>query len=256
MTVEPLFVIPCESSTRAPSTTFPNPEYKDDACYYTRTVYLCFLTPEECSFGRRLVASVVLGGIIGWERREADRPAGIRTMALVSLASCLFTLGSAFCFRDGPQSWDASRISAAIPSGVGFLGAGLIYKGGVVGEGGGDGSRPIVHGLTTAASLWVSAAVGIACGGAMYFAATFSSAILLVLLRFGPRGHETANVDDYEDEERYHTVESALLYGTTSEREKLCEISESVRSSVISNRGNGVTMRSARGGMDVPLLVA
>lgn len=54
--------------------------------------------------------------------------AGIRTMALVSLGSCLFTINSAFAFLDGPMEWDASRISAAIPSGVGFLGAGLIFK--------------------------------------------------------------------------------------------------------------------------------
>ena len=62
------------------------------------------------------------------------RPAGIRTMSLVSLGACLFTLTSMFSFMSGPMSWDASRVSAAIPSGVGFLGAGLIWKGSV-GEG-------------------------------------------------------------------------------------------------------------------------
>lgn len=143
--------------------------------------------------------SILLGGIIGWERREADRPAGIRTMALVSLASCLFSIGSAFAFRSGPQSWDASRISAAIPSGVGFLGAGLIFKEsiktGEVPEG-----FPVVHGLTTAASLWMSAAVGIACGGELYFASTYTTGLLLLLLRFSPRVLGV-DIDDEEEEE-------------------------------------------------------
>lgn len=107
---------------------FGNSLFQYNPCRYTRKDYLLYLTPDECSFGRRLVIAVILGGFIGWERRQADRPAGIRTMALVSLGSCLFTINSAFAFLDGPMEWDASRISAAIPSGVGFLGAGLIFK--------------------------------------------------------------------------------------------------------------------------------
>ena len=72
---------------------------------------------------------MILGGIIGWERRQADRPAGIRTMSLVSLGSSLFTIDSTFAFADGSQTWDASRVSAAIPSGVGFLGKDVVtYK--------------------------------------------------------------------------------------------------------------------------------
>jgi hypothetical protein len=139
---------------------FGNSLFKYNPCRYERKMYLLFLTPDECSFARRLIIAMVsrfycplnskscpatssfsltypmyyltkmqvLGGFIGWERRQADRPAGIRTMALVSLGSCLFTINSAFAFLDGPMEWDASRISAAIPSGVGFLGAGLIFK--------------------------------------------------------------------------------------------------------------------------------
>ena len=185
----------------------PNKEFVDDPCNRIRFWQLAGLTKLECSFARRLVMAVVLGGVIGWERREADRPAGIRTMALVSLASCLFTIGSAFAFRDGPQEWDASRISAAIPSGVGFLGAGLIFKGPMQRN---ETDMPIVHGLTTAASLWLSAAVGIACGGTLYFAATFTTAILLLTLRFGPRfaywdvqsdGDSTSTVGGEDEEE-------------------------------------------------------
>ena len=72
--------------------------------------------------------AVLFGGFIGWERRNADRPAGIRTMALVSLGACLFSICSTFAFLTGPMSWDSSRVSAAIPSGVGFLGSALIFK--------------------------------------------------------------------------------------------------------------------------------
>lgn len=119
---EPLMQLPCEAGkTNATTLEFSNSLYQYSPCRFKRYPKLLFLTPDECSFGRRLVAAVVLGGVIGWERREADRPAGIRTMSLVSLGSSLFTINSAFAFLDGPMSWDASRISAAIPSGVGFL---------------------------------------------------------------------------------------------------------------------------------------
>jgi uncharacterized membrane protein YhiD involved in acid resistance len=103
-------------------------------------------------------------------------------------------------FLNGPMTWDASRISAAIPSGVGFLGAGLIFKKDMASE---DGeSHPIVHGLTTAASVWLSAAVGIACGGELYMPASFGTASMMLLLRFGPRGDEEweGEEDDDEDE--------------------------------------------------------
>lgn len=170
---------------------FENPAYDGTKCPHIRHAVLLGLTRQECSFGRRLVASVLMGGVVGWERRQADRPAGIRTMSLVSLGSCLFTITSAFAFVDGPMNWDASRISAAIPSGVGFLGAGLIFK-----------KEEVVHGLTTAASVWLSAAVGIACGGELYFAASFGVAIMMLLLRFGPRAAEGwADEDDNNDEE-------------------------------------------------------
>lgn len=76
-----------------------------------------------------MIFAVVLGSIIGYERRGPDRPAGIRIMSVTSLGACTFTLAGTFAFLSGPMTWDASRISASIPSGVGFLGAGLIWKG-------------------------------------------------------------------------------------------------------------------------------
>ena len=131
-----------------------NPSYVFQPCDHIRLPALLWMTRMECDFGRRLLASVLLGGIVGWERRQADRPAGIRTMSLVSLGACLFSINSAYAFLDGPMAWDASRISAAIPSGVGFLGAGLIFKEAEKDSKTGDTTH-VVHGLTTAASLWI-----------------------------------------------------------------------------------------------------
>ena len=118
-------------------------------------------------------------------------------MSLVSLGSCLFSICSAFAFVSGPMNWDASRVSAAIPSGVGFLGSALIFKH-TANDDGGDGWHE-VHGLTTAASVWLSAAVGIACAGGLYFVASLSTAIVLVMLRFGPRTNSP--VYGFDDEE-------------------------------------------------------
>jgi putative Mg2+ transporter-C (MgtC) family protein len=201
--LEMFLTIPCDDP--GPALEFEKPAYDGTRCPHIRHVILMGLTTEECSFGRRLVASVIMGGIVGWERRQADRPAGIRTMSLVSLGSCLFTITSAFAFVNSPMNWDASRISAAIPSGVGFLGAGLIFKKED------HGNSMVVHGLTTAASVWLSAAVGIACGGELYFAASFGVAIMMLLLRFGPR---SAEHNDDEEEEEEHAQRKDAGVGT------------------------------------------
>ncbi|GMH69822.1 hypothetical protein TrRE_jg12330, partial [Triparma retinervis] len=154
----------------------------------------------ECDLTRRLLMSVLLGAAIGWERRDSDRPAGIRTMSLVSLGACLFTITSMFSFMSGPMNWDASRVAAAIPSGVGFLGAGLIWKGSV---GVGDSEVHQVHGLTTAASVWLSAAVGVGVGGKLYFVTLYCVALIIIVLRFGPRmyGSEDGSYMGEEDDE-------------------------------------------------------
>jgi len=137
---------------------YPNIDYSKDACKFTRYVVLGGLNKWEATMCARILYSIVLGSIIGWERRRADRPAGIRTMAMVCMGSCVFTIDSTFAFWEGPMGWDSSRVSAAIPSGVGFLGAASIWKGTVQKNG---NSAPEVHGLTTATSVWLSAAVGI-----------------------------------------------------------------------------------------------
>jgi len=183
---EPFMTLPCNYDASDNIIAFPNVLFINNPCQ-TSTRYLCLmgLTPQECTFGRNLVVAAILGSIIGYERRMADRPAGIRTMSLVSLASALFTVNSTFVLQAGPMHWDPARISAATPSGVGFLGAALIFKD-LHKDVDGDMTHT-VKGLNTAASVWLSAAVGVACGGGLYFVATFASALILVLLRFGPR---------------------------------------------------------------------
>ena len=107
--LQPFFLDICKDKTESLNLDFENPMYDQRICPRTRARALLYLTPEECGFGRRIVISALLGGLIGWERRNADRPAGIRTMSLVSLGACLFSICSAFAFIEGPVNWDGSR---------------------------------------------------------------------------------------------------------------------------------------------------
>ena len=106
--IEPyLTTLVCDYNNPPPTTTkltFPNPFYIHNPCQSTvRYLQLMGLTRRECEFGRNMVMSVLLGSIIGYERRTADRPAGIRTMSVVALTACLFTLNSTFVFMIGPM---------------------------------------------------------------------------------------------------------------------------------------------------------
>jgi putative Mg2+ transporter-C (MgtC) family protein len=123
----------------------------------------------------RIVVAAALGGAIGAEREIHNHPAGIRTHMLVALGSGLFTVLSIFGFglegNGNGALVDPTRIAAQIVSGIGFLGAGAILKDGVV-----------IRGLTTAASLWATAAVGMAAGAGEYVLALVSAVIILVSL--------------------------------------------------------------------------
>jgi len=127
-------------------------------------------------FGR-LVVAAALGGAIGVEREIRDREAGIRTHLLVALGSGLFTIISAYGFHAFLTSGDAvvradpTRIAAQIVTGIGFLGAGAIIREGLT-----------VRGLTTAGSLWVSAAIGMAAGAGWYAAAIATTALTILAL--------------------------------------------------------------------------
>ncbi len=188
----PLVAPPCDRATHNQQLPgqYQNKDYVRDACASLRYLALGGLTKFECDMCSRVLVSIALGSMIGWERRRADRPAGIRTMAMVCLGACVFTIDSMFAFLDGPMSWDSSRVSAAIPSGVGFLGAASIWKG-TSQEKLGSASRPEVHGLTTATSVWLSAAIGILAGGALYVPALFTTIVAVVYLRFAPRQAST-----------------------------------------------------------------
>jgi putative Mg2+ transporter-C (MgtC) family protein len=113
----------------------------------------------------RLVSSAVLAGLIGWEREKVHKPAGLRTHMLVAVASTLITLVSIDAIPGG----DPSRIAAGIVTGIGFLGAGTIFR-----------DKNHVQGLTTAASVWAVSGLGIAVG-AGYYTASVIAAILLFL---------------------------------------------------------------------------
>ena len=97
----------------------------------------------------RLVIAAVVGGIVGYERKIANKPAGIRTLMLISVGSALFTIVGVTTLAN----FDPSKIIAGIVTGIGFLGAGTIFK-----------SKDTVTGLTTAASMWAVAGLGLAAG--------------------------------------------------------------------------------------------
>jgi putative Mg2+ transporter-C (MgtC) family protein len=151
------------------------------------------LTDPEIAI--RLVLAALLSGIVGLERERGERAAGLRTHALVGLGSCLVMVVSAFGFADwhySPGALDPSRMAAQVISGVGFLGAGVIIF---------QRDRGMVIGLTTAASVWVVAAVGLAVGGGMYITAVVATAITLLILsgmkpleRRIARGHRSARL--------------------------------------------------------------
>jgi putative Mg2+ transporter-C (MgtC) family protein len=122
----------------------------------------------------RMVVAVICGAVIGAEREWHGKPAGLRTNILISLGAAIFTLISAKMAAQ--YNGDATRVAAQIVTGIGFIGAGAIIRA----EGG-------VHGLTTAATIWLVAAIGMCCGAGFYFLAGIATAIaFLVLLGLVP----------------------------------------------------------------------
>lgn len=123
--------------------------------------------------------------LVGYERERAGKPAGVRPHGMVSLGAALFTVVSMHRFGN---MGDPARVAAQIVTGIGFIGAGSILR-----------QRGSVHGLTTAASLWVTAAVGLAVGTGMLLM-SLATAILLVfvVLRFGPRPRPKVVDDEAE----------------------------------------------------------
>jgi putative Mg2+ transporter-C (MgtC) family protein len=132
------------------------------------------VTPEltlatQLDLALRLTVGLVLGAIVGLERELQRQPAGFRTHSVVALGAALFTIVSAYAFA-GPGT-DPTRIAAQVVSGIGFIGAGTILQ-----------SRGQVRGLTTAASLWSVAAIGMAAGAGLYGVAVVGTVLMLVIL--------------------------------------------------------------------------
>jgi putative Mg2+ transporter-C (MgtC) family protein len=124
----------------------------------------------------RLVVAAALGGVIGLERELDEKAAGLRTHMLVSVGSGLFTLVGAYGFSEffdgNTVSFDPSRVAAQIVTGIGFLGAGVIFRQGFT-----------VRGLTSAASLWLVAAIGMAAGAGYWKGAVIATVVAIVSLR-------------------------------------------------------------------------
>ena len=123
----------------------------------------------QLELGLRLLASLVLGALIGFERELHRQPAGFRTHSLVALGAALFSIISAYGYSGA--NIDPARITAQIVSGIGFIGAGTILQ-----------SRGHIRGLTTAASLWAVAAIGTAAGTGLYLLAVLGTVLILLVL--------------------------------------------------------------------------
>ena len=141
-----------------------------------------WVSPLELTMVLRLIVAAILGGIVGMERGSGDRPAGFRTHILVCVGSALFMLVSIYGFDDiAPVTTtleddigtrrDTARIAAQVVSGIGFLGAGTILHAGLT-----------IKGLTTAASLWIVSAIGLAVGSGMYLLSTVATMLTMLTL--------------------------------------------------------------------------
>ena len=121
----------------------------------------------------RIAVAAGLGGVVGLERELDEKAAGLRTHMLVAVGSALFTLVGAYGFSDFPaRTVDPTRVAAQVVTGIGFLGAGLIFRQGFT-----------IRGLTTAASLWLVAAIGMAAGAGFWKGAVIATIVALVSLR-------------------------------------------------------------------------
>lgn len=124
----------------------------------------------------RLTLAAALGGIVGAEREWNGHPAGLRTNILICVSSCLFTILSIHAFPLTGNAQDTGRVAAQIVTGVGFLGAGAVIQ-----------TKKAVHGLTTAATIWMVAAVGMAVATDLYLLGIVTTVLTTgVLMLFGP----------------------------------------------------------------------
>jgi putative Mg2+ transporter-C (MgtC) family protein len=141
----------------------------------------------------RLALALLGGAVLGWEREYRDKPAGLRTHMMVALGSAVFVVVSLRLAHDmnaaaGKLQFDPLRVLQGIIGGIGFLGAGVIIR---------AGGR--VHGLTTAASIWLSAAIGVTCGLGFYDVAGLCAGLGLVVLLVGFAEHHFSKPPQQEE---------------------------------------------------------
>jgi putative Mg2+ transporter-C (MgtC) family protein len=139
-----------------------------------------------------LLVATVLGGAIGLERELRGKPAGLRTNILICLGSCIFTIISTSLSAGS----DPGRIAAQIVTGIGFLGAGAIIHSGIG-----------IHGLTTAAGIWVVASIGMACGAGMYFLAVSAALLTLIVLLLLPPFEKKFRKDQSSEQQNQKLVQ-------------------------------------------------
>ena len=125
--------------------------------------------PVEVEMILRLLLAAALGSIVGFQRERSGKQAGLRTHVLICVGAALFTVASIYGF--GAAS-DVSRVAAGVVVGIGFLGAGAIMH----------RNGEMVAGLTTAATIWVIAGIGLAAGAGLYIAAAVATVIVLIIL--------------------------------------------------------------------------
>lgn len=151
---------------------------------------------EQAQLVGKLLLAAFCGGVIGWQRDRRQYDAGLRTMALVAIGASLFTSVN--------DVYGSDRVVANIVTGIGFLGGGIIFR-----EGG------TVHGITTAATVWAVAGIGVAIGVELYLVALVATPLVFIILEMRPiseylsgRRHDLpllrrdAGSDDHEDEGR------------------------------------------------------
>ena len=155
------------------------------------------ISPLEWELLGRIFLGFVLGAVLGWQRERSDRPAGLRTHMLVSAGSTAFTVVSIYGFLEQGTIRDPARVAAQIVTGVGFLGAGTIWR-----------TPSAVRGLTTAASIWLAAAIGMFAGAGMYLLAIVTAILGYICLewlrppsRRRPIGEPSITGRDDDDDE-------------------------------------------------------
>jgi putative Mg2+ transporter-C (MgtC) family protein len=143
--------------------------------------------PVELEMALRIVLATALGGVIGFQRERLDKPAGFRTHILIAAGAALFTVVSIMGF----ETDDTARVAAGIVAGIGFLGAGSIIR---------RGNH--IEGLTTAATIWAVAGIGMAAGSGLYIISVITTAIILTVLllpRFPDNHREDKQSEEKDD---------------------------------------------------------